>query len=65
MTASRVDTYEDFAAWRNGPNPSDHRTDGKVTVGDAMRRFTATPITVICEWFGRWRDENAAKSDPS
>jgi hypothetical protein len=52
----RVDTYEDFAAWRNLPPPT-LRDDGFVTMGDAMRYFTGTPIVVLAEWFKRWKAE--------
>ncbi len=53
----RADRYEDFAAWRK--EPTTRRADGHVTVGDAMRYFTGTPIPVILDWFSRWRDSQA------
>ena len=52
-----ADTYQNFAAWRE--EVTARRPDGHVTVGDAMRYFTGTPIPVILDWFSRWRDSQA------
>jgi hypothetical protein len=43
----KPDTYEDFVAWR------DARDCEAVTVGDAMRYFTGTPLPVLLQWWKR------------
>ncbi len=46
----RVDTYEDYVAWR------DEYDCVHVTMADAARRFPATPFKKLCEWWTRDRD---------
>jgi hypothetical protein len=43
-----VDTYADFAEWRE-PRPA-------ATVGDAMREFTATALDTLLVWFKQYKD---------
>ncbi len=48
-------TYDDFVAWR------DEHHDQRVTVGDAMRYFTATSLETILQWWERDRAEQDAQ----
>lgn len=51
-----VHNYDDFVTWR------DAHHDVDVTVGDAMRHFTATTIETILVWWKRDEAEQEAAS---
>ena len=51
----KAHTYDDFVAWR------DEHHDQHVTVGDAMRYFTATSLEMILQWWTRDQAEQDAQ----
>ena len=52
---TKPDTYEDYREWHD-PRPDS-------TAGDAMREFTATPLSKLGEWWARDKADRATERE--